>query len=99
MERDPPLVTQPPSAQRDRAGFWLRLIAFAIDLWVLSMFALLLLFIGLLASNLGADLNGLDFPPFFPFALPSRRTDRYSRVLYDPSRPGGTNDRQEPAGA
>ena len=69
MEHDPPLVTQSPIEQRDRAGFWLRLIAFAIDLWVLSMFALLLLFIGLLASNLGADLNGLDADSSSPLSF------------------------------
>src|SRR5215813_104117 len=41
----------------ERAGFWLRLVAFSIDMVILIVFALLLLLVGMLATNLS---DGLD---------------------------------------
>ncbi|MBI3303062.1 MAG: RDD family protein [Deltaproteobacteria bacterium] len=68
-EREPPLTTPEYAAERDRAGFWLRLVAFVIDLVVLGAFSLLLLLIGFLAANLGANWSGLAPDSPRPFSL------------------------------
>ena len=67
--REPPPTTSEHAAKRDRAGFWLRLVAFVIDLVVLGAFSLLLLLIGFLAANLGANWSGLDTASPRPFSL------------------------------
>ena len=57
-----PLDTPPPlplSETHERAGFWLRLIAFLIDAGILTMFAFALLLIGVLVTNVGDEVGDL----------------------------------------
>src|SRR5258706_2338875 len=63
--------TLPLTATHERAGFWLRLIAFSIDAGILTMFALVLLVIGVLVTNVGDEVSDLltdtaDGLPLFP---------------------------------
>lgn len=63
--------TLPLSETHERAGFWLRLVAFAIDMVILTTFALVLLIVGVLATNVGDELGDLltdtaDGSPLFP---------------------------------
>ncbi len=55
-----PFAAQEQTAGYYRAGFWLRFVAFTIDLTVLGVFSLLLLIAAFLLSRTGADLSGLD---------------------------------------
>lgn len=54
--------------QQHRAGFWLRFVAFLIDAMILSVFALLMLVVGLLSSGLTTGLSDLvvESDPSFP---------------------------------
>jgi len=69
-----PLDTPPAlplSETHERAGFWLQLIAFSIDTIILTTFALVLLIIGVLVTNVGDELGDLltdtaDGSPLFP---------------------------------
>ncbi len=71
----PPLASELPltaSAQPeafDRAGFWLRSVAFVIDLSVLSGFSLLLLLASLLVSGLGVEVSSLNADASNSFSL------------------------------
>jgi len=58
----PPVQAVPgqPTVVFYRAGFWLRLVAFTIDLVILGVFSILLLFAGLLLSALGTDFSTLE---------------------------------------
>jgi uncharacterized RDD family membrane protein YckC len=62
-----------------RAGFWLRLVAFTIDLVILGVFSLLLLFASLLLSALGADFSNLDLTSQPPLSL--RRLGEAAELL------------------
>lgn len=53
---EPPPVTSTQPQERERAGFWVRSVAFAIDLSLLGGFSLLLLLTGLLIFG----MDGLD---------------------------------------
>jgi uncharacterized RDD family membrane protein YckC len=65
-----PLIQTRPGleATHDRAGFWLRVVAFVIDMTILNFFSLLLLLISILVSGLGNDLTDLttDTEEIFP---------------------------------
>ncbi len=69
-----PLDTPPAlslSETHKRVGFWLRLIAFSIDASILTMFALVLLLIGMLVTSVGDEVGDLltdtaDESPLFP---------------------------------
>lgn len=54
--------------RQHRAGFWLRLVAFVIDTTILSVFALLMLVVGLFSSSLNTGLSSLvvESNPSFP---------------------------------
>jgi len=71
----PPSLSEPPLAAAaqpeafDRAGFWLRSVAFVIDLSVLSVFSLLLLLVSFLVSTLGVNVSGLDADTANSFSL------------------------------
>lgn len=54
--------------QQHRAGFWLRGVAFMIDSTILSIFALLMLVVGLLSSGLSTGLGDVvvESAPSFP---------------------------------
>src|SRR5882762_1917087 len=57
---EPPLTVSTQPEEFERAGFWLRSVAFAIDLSVLGMFFLLLLLVSFLVSALGVEVSSLD---------------------------------------
>ena len=68
----PPLATSAQPEERERAGFWVRFAAFAIDLSVLGVFSVLLLLLtGFLILGMGIGMSGFDFssPPFSLFSL------------------------------
>src|SRR5215510_5453862 len=71
----PTPLSEPPAAAAaqpeafDRAGFWLRSVAFVIDLSVLSMFSLLLLLVSFLVSAMGADVSGPEVDTANSFSL------------------------------
>jgi uncharacterized RDD family membrane protein YckC len=71
----PPPLSEPPLAAAvqpesfDRAGFWLRSVAFIIDLSVLGVFSLLLLLVSFLVSAMGADVSGPDAATANSFSL------------------------------
>ena len=52
---DAPLLTE----THDRAGFWLRLVAFSIDMLILTMFSLGLLFVGVIINNVDYEFSDL----------------------------------------
>lgn len=58
-----------PTVVLYRAGFWLRLVAFTIDLVILGVFSILLLFVGLLLSALGTDFSNLELTSQPPISL------------------------------
>ena len=69
-QQTPPVqTTLELAATHDRAGFWLRTVAFIIDMTILNFFSLLLLLTGILVSHLGNDLSDLitDTEEIFPF--------------------------------
>ena len=75
-QADPPLLSSEmpltAAAQPEafaKAGFWLRSVAFVIDLSVLSAFSLLLLLVSFLVSEMGADFRGLDADASQSFSL------------------------------
>jgi len=68
---EPPLTVSTQPEEFDRAGFWLRSVAFAIDLSVLSMFFLLLLLVSFLVSALGVEVSSLDVAAADSFSLAS----------------------------
>src|SRR5207253_9804327 len=57
---EPPPTASTPAEEFDRAGFWLRSVAFAIDLAALGMFSLFLLYVSLFISALGVEIHSLD---------------------------------------
>ena len=63
------LTASPQPEAFDRAGLWLRSVAFVIDLSVLSMFSLLLLLASLLVSGMGVEVSGLDADASRSFSL------------------------------
>jgi uncharacterized RDD family membrane protein YckC len=66
---DLPLTASTQPEAFDRAGFWLRSVAFAIDLSALSLFSLLLLLASFLVSGMGAEVSGLDAAASHSFSL------------------------------
>jgi uncharacterized RDD family membrane protein YckC len=58
----------PLEETHDRAGFWLRLVAFSIDMTILTVFSLSLLLVGILAANVDYGLSDLllDSDDSFP---------------------------------
>ena len=55
-----PLATAAQAEAFHRAGFWLRLVAFTIDLVVLGIFSSLLLLVGFLISRMGAEFSSFS---------------------------------------
>ncbi|HEV8716039.1 MAG TPA: RDD family protein [Candidatus Binatia bacterium] len=66
-----PLTAAIPPEEFTRAGFWLRSVAFAIDLSVLSTFSLLLLLVSFLVSALGVEVHSLAVAAPNSFSLSS----------------------------
>jgi uncharacterized RDD family membrane protein YckC len=66
-----PVTASPQPEEFDRAGFWLRSVAFVIDLSILTLFSLILLLIGLLVSWMGVEVNNLDIDVANSFSLSS----------------------------
>jgi uncharacterized RDD family membrane protein YckC len=67
-----PLSDSAQAETYHRAGFWLRLVAFVIDLAVLGAFSVFLLVSALLVSVAGADFSSFEsdsFPSFSLFSL------------------------------
>lgn len=64
-----PLTASAQPETFNRAGFWLRSVAFAIDLAVLSAFSLLLLLVSFLLAGMGAEVSGLDTDASHSFSL------------------------------
>ena len=65
-------LTAPPQPEEfDRAGFWLRSVAFIIDLSILTMFSLVLLLISVFVSWMGVEVNNLDVDVANSFSLSS----------------------------
>jgi len=58
-----------PTVVLYRAGFWLRLVAFTIDLVILGVFSIVLLFVGLLIFALGTDFGSLELTTQPSFSL------------------------------
>lgn len=77
------ITSQPPVALY-RAGFWLRLVAFTIDLVILGVFSILLLFVGLLISALGTDFGSLELTtqPSFSFRLLGEAAELLATAAY-----------------
>jgi len=73
-----------PTAVSYRAGFWLRLIAFTIDLVVLSTFSFLLLLTGLLVSVFRTDLGSLALAaqPLFSLHLLAEVAELLATAAY-----------------
>ncbi|HKA52455.1 MAG TPA: RDD family protein [Candidatus Binatia bacterium] len=68
---EPPPTASTPAEEFDRAGFWLRSVAFAIDLAVLGTFSLFLLLTSLFVSALGVEVHSLDAAAADSFSLSS----------------------------
>jgi uncharacterized RDD family membrane protein YckC len=80
-QASPPVQAVPghPTVVFYRAGFWLRLVAFTIDLVILGVFSILLLFAGLLLSALGTDFSNLELTSQPPLSL--RRLGEAAELL------------------
>ena len=69
LSREMPLTAAAQPEAFARAGFWLRSVAFVIDLSVLSAFSLLLLLVSFLVAGMGAEVSGLDTDASHSFSL------------------------------
>src|SRR3954451_25193179 len=68
---EPTPTNSPQPPELDRAGFWLRLVAFVIDLSLLTIFALFLLFVSLLISSMGIAIHSFAADAANSFSLSS----------------------------
>jgi len=64
-----PVAASPQPEEFDRAGFWLRSVAFVIDLSILTMFSVILLLVSLVISWMGVEVNNPDIEVANSFSL------------------------------